>query len=135
MVIKLHRILALALLCVGVLVAGAPAVASCPAGTPAHDCCPNRSHPVGSCSFEIAPHPGLQSCCAAGTQTAAAPTSDVTPSKTEIRPTRADPPLSITFFTALSVDYSPVRSGVASARPSFFPALAPLYLRTRRLRL
>jgi len=134
MAMKLHRILALALLCVGLLVAGAPAVASCAEGTPTHDCCPNRSHPVGSPSYEVAPHSGIQSCCAAGTQLVAVSALDVALSKTD-RPTRADPPLSITFLTAFGTDYSSARSGVESATPSFFPALSPLYLRTRRLRL
>ncbi len=135
MVIKLHRILALALLCIGLLVAGAPAVALCAAGTPTHDCCPNRSQGAGSCSHEITPHSGIQSCCAAGAQTVAVSALNVTPSKTDIRPTRADPPLSIIFLAALGAGYPSPRSGVASSTPSFFPALSPLYLRTSRPRL
>lgn len=136
MVMNLQRILALVLLCVGLLVAGAPAIASCAAeGTPTHDCCSNQSHPVGSCSDERASPSGVQSCCATGPQTAAVSALDVTPGKTNIQPTRADPPLSITFLTALSASYSSARLGVAFATPSFFPTLSPLYLRTRRLRL
>ena len=76
MVMKLQRILALVLLCVGLLVAGAPALACSAEGAPTHDCCPNPSHPVGSCSYERALHSGLQSCCAAGAQTAAVSASD-----------------------------------------------------------
>jgi hypothetical protein len=60
---------------------------------------------------------------------------DVTPSETDVQPTRADPPLSITFLIALSASYSSARLGVAFAAPSIFPALSPLYLRTGRLRL
>ncbi len=134
MITRLSRTLALALLCVGLLVAGAPAVACCAAGTPAHDCCPNRSHPVGPLSYERGPQSDVRSCCAAGAQTAAVSASDVTPGKTDIQPTRADPPLSIDF-AALGAIYSSTLSSAASAVPSFFPALSPLYLRTRRLRL
>jgi hypothetical protein len=135
MVIKLHRILALALLCVGLLVAGAPAIACCAEGTPTHYCCPNLSHPAGSRSYQRAPDSGLQSCCAAGAQTGAVSASDVTPGKADIQPTRADPLLSIAFLAALSASYSSAQLGIASATPSFFPAVSPLYLRTRRLRL
>jgi hypothetical protein len=110
-------------------------MACCAEGTPTHDCCPSRSHPVGSRSYERAPHSGLESCCAAGAQTAAVSALDVTPDKTDIQPTRVDPPLSVTFLTVVTASYSSARSGVASATPSFFPALSPLYLRTRRLRL
>jgi len=113
----------------------APAVALCAAGTPTHDCCPNRSQGAGSCSHEITPHSGIQSCCAAGAQTVAVSALNVTPSKTDIRPTRADPPLSIIFLAALGAGYPSPRSGVASSTPSFFPALSPLYLRTSRPRL
>jgi hypothetical protein len=133
--IKLHRFLALALLCVGLLVAGAPAIACCAEGTPTHGCCPSRSQPVGSRSYQRAPDLGPQSCCAAGAQTAAVSALDVTAGKTDIPPTRAAPPFSITFLTALSVSYSTAPLAVASATPFFFPALSPLYLRTRRLRL
>jgi hypothetical protein len=135
MVTKLHRILALALLCVGLLVAGTPAIASCAEGTPTHDCCPNPSYPVGSCSYERASPSGVQSCCATGPQTAAVSALDVTPGKTNIQPTRADPPLSITFLIALSASYYSARLGVAFDTPSIFSALSPLYLRTARLRL
>ena len=135
MVIKLHRILALALLCAGLLVAGAPAIACCAEGTPTHDCCPSRSHSVGDLSYENAPHSDLQSCCAAGAQTAAVSALDVTPGKTNIQSAQADPLLSIIFLVALSANYSSARSGVASATPFYFPAPSPLYLRTRRLRL
>jgi hypothetical protein len=135
MVLKLHRVLALALLCVGLLVAGAPGIACCAEGTPTHGCCPSRSHPVGTRSYQRAPDLGTQSCCTAGAQTGAVSASDVTPAKTDIQPTRADPLLSIAFLAALSAGYSSAQLGVASAAPSFFPALSPLYLRTRRLRL
>lgn len=135
MVMKLQRFLALVLLCVGLLVAGAPAIACCAAGTPTHDCCPNRSHPLGSRSYERASPSGIQGCCAVGAQTAAASASDVTPNETDAQPTRADPLLSITFLTALSASYSSARLGVAFATPSILRALSPLYLRTGRLRL
>src|SRR5260370_10550661 len=134
MVMKLKRILALALLCVGLLVAGAPALACCAGGAPTHDCCSNRS-PFGSRSYERVPHSGLQSCCAAGGQAAVAVASDVTPSETDVQPTRADPPLSITFLIALGASHSSARLGVASPTPFILPALSPLYLRTARLRL
>lgn len=83
----------------------------------------------------MAPHSGLQSCCATSAQTAATQNPGTTPRKPDIQPTRADPPLSITFLTALSAGYSSARSGVALATPSFFATPSPLYLRTRRLRL
>ncbi len=135
MAIKLHRILALALLCAGLLIAGAPAMTCCAEGTPAHDCCPDRSHTSADRSYEVAPHSGLQSCCAAGAQTDAVLASDIASNKTNIQPTRADALLSIAFLYAVSTSYSTPRLGVAFVTPSFFPALSPLYLRTRRLRL
>jgi hypothetical protein len=135
MVMKLQRILALVLLCVGLLVAGAPAIPSCAKGTPTHDCCPNKSQPVCRRSYEIGSHSGIQSCCAAGTQTVAIAASDVTPTETDAQPTPADPPLSITFLTALSASYFSARLGVTFATPSIFRSLTPLYLRTGRLRL
>jgi hypothetical protein len=135
MAIKLHRILALALLCVGLLIAGAPAIACCAGGTPTHDCCPSPSHSVGDLSYESAPHSGVQSCCAAGAQTASVSALDVTPGKTNIQQAQVDPLLSIIFLIALSANFSSAPTGVASATPSFFPPSSPLYLRTRRLRL
>jgi hypothetical protein len=135
MTLKLYRMLAPALLCVGLLVAGAPAIACCAGQTPTHDCCPNRSHPVGSHSYQRAPESGIQSCCAAGAQTGAMSALDVTPREKDIRSTPADPSLSITFLTVLSAGYSSAQSGVTSASRFFSPALSPLYLRTRRLRL
>jgi hypothetical protein len=135
MAIKLHRILALALLCVGLLVAGAPAMACCVGEAPTHDCCPDRLHPVGSGTYQIAPQAPIQTCCATGAQTAAVSALDVTPREKDIQPPPSDPSLSIIFLTLLSATYSSAQSGVASAAPSFSPALSPLYLRTRRLRL
>jgi hypothetical protein len=135
MVIKSHRILALVLLCVGLLVAGTPAMACGAQATATHDCCSNRSCPSGGRSDEIAPHCRLQDCCAAGAPTAVALVSDITSNKTDIQPTRADPPLPITFLPALSTISSSARSGVAAAAPPIFTALSPLYLSTRRLRL
>jgi hypothetical protein len=135
MAIKLHRILALALLW-GSLVAGAPAMACCVGETPTHDCCPNRSHPVGSRTYQIAPQSAIQGCCATDAQTAAVSALDVTPREKDIQPPPpADPSLSIIFLTALSATYSSAQSGVASASPSFSLAHSPLYLRTGRLRL
>lgn len=135
MAIKLHRLLALALLCVGLLIAGAPAIACCAGGTPTHDCCPSPSHSVGDLSYESAPHSGVQSCCAAGAQTASVSALDVTPGKTNVHQAQVDPLLSIIFLIALSANFSSAPTGVASATPSFFPPSSPLYLRTRRLRL
>jgi hypothetical protein len=135
MVMKLHRILALALVWVGMLVAGTPAMACCVQATPTHDCCSNRSCPSRSRSDEIAPHCGLQDCCAAGAPSAVALVSHITSNKTDIQPARADPPLAITFLPALSPIASSARSGVAAAASPIFPALSPLYLSTRRLRL
>jgi hypothetical protein len=135
MVMRLHRVFALALLCVGLLVAGAPAIACCAAGTPTQDCCPSRSHPADSLSYDTAPDSGIQSCCAAGAQTASVSVLDVTPSETNTQPTRADPLLAILFLAALNASYSPSQWGVASDTPALFPTLSPLYLRTGRLRL
>src|SRR5947209_9238664 len=135
MSIKLQRLLALALLCVGLLIAGAPAIACCAGGSPTHNCCPSRSQSVGDLSYEGASRSGLQSCCAAGAQATATSASDVTPSKKSIREAQADPLLAIIFLIALSANFSSARSGVASATPSLSPASSPLYPRTRRLRL
>lgn len=135
MVMNLQRTLVVVLLWVGLLVAGAPAIACCAEGTPTHDCCPNRSHPVGNRSYQSAPQSEVRSCCAAGAQTAAVSGLEVTPGEKGIQPTPVDPLLSIIFVAALSASYTSTQSGVVSTAPSFFPALSPLYLRTRRLRL
>jgi hypothetical protein len=135
MTIKLHRILALALLCLGLLVTGAQAVACCESSSPTQDCCPNRSDPSGSSYFETARHSNLQGCCAVGAQIVVSAASDITSNKTDLQPTPVQPLVSLIFLAALAATDSTARLDFPSSLPSHFPPPSPLFLRTRRLRL
>jgi hypothetical protein len=131
MVINLHRMLALALLCVGLFVASGPAIACCAQGTPTQDCCPTGLHEVGNQSDQIGSPSASQSCCVVAAQTAMGTAFDVTQSKAEHQ---TDAPFSLVYLAILGTTDSSVRVGVSSTTPTF-PALSPVYLRTGRLRL
>jgi hypothetical protein len=131
MAINLHRMLALALLCVGLFVASGPAIACCAQGSTTQDCCPTRSHEVGNQSDQIGSPSASQSCCVVAAQTALGTAVDITQSKAE---RQADAPFSIVYLATLSTTDSSVRVGVSSITPTF-QTLSPVYLRTGRLRL
>lgn len=132
MVIKLHRMLALVFLCIGLFVAGGPAVACCAQGTPTHDCCPSPSHPVGGPSDQTVSSSDSQICCAVASHTTAGTAFDMTGSETRHQ---ADAPFAIIYLATLSTVDSSSGSAISSTTLSFVPALLPVYLRTGRLRL
>lgn len=127
----MHRMLALALLCVGLFVAGGPAFACCAQGSSTQECCPTRSHDIGDQSDPIGSPSASQTCCVVGAQTALGTGLEITQSVPEHQ---ADAPFSLVYLATLSTTDSSVRVGVSSTTPPF-PALSPVYLRTGRLRL
>jgi hypothetical protein len=131
MAINLHRMLGLALLCVGLFVASGPAIACCAQGTTTQDCCPSRSHEIRSQSDLIGSPSASQSCCAVAAQTAMGTASHVMPSKAEHQ---AGAPFSLIYLATLSTTDTGVWVGVSYITPTS-PALSPVYLRTGRLRL
>jgi hypothetical protein len=131
MVINSHRMLVLALLCVGLFVASGPAIACCAQGTATQDCCPTRSHEIRSQSDLIGSPYASQSCCAVAAQTAMGTVFDVMPSKAEHQ---ADAPFSLIYLATLSTTDTVGWVEVSSTTPAV-PALFPVYLRTGRLRL
>ena len=131
MVINLHRMLALALLCVGLFVASGPAFACCAQGSPTQECCPTRAHEAGYKSDQISAPSASQSCCVVAAQTALGTAIDVTQSTPDHQ---AHAPFSLVYLATLSTTDSPIRVGVSSTNPTF-STLSPVYLRTGRLRL
>jgi len=91
----LRKIIAMALLSVGLFAAAA--AACCADCMPTHDCCPTQSPPTGGPSCESGSPSGTPGCCVAETQSAAAIAS-VAPIKVDIQPMRADPPAAISSF-------------------------------------
>jgi hypothetical protein len=131
MAINLHRMLALALLCVGLFVATGPAFACCAQGSPTQDCCPTRSHEAGTQYEQTGSPSASQNCCVVGAQTSLGTAFDVTQSTPEHQ---ADAPFSLVYLATLSTTDSTVWVGGSATTPAF-PALSPVYLRTGRLRL
>jgi hypothetical protein len=131
MSIDLHRMVAVALLCVGLFTASGPALACCAQGSPTQECCPTRSHEAGSQFDQIGSPSASQSCCVVGAQTALGTAIDFTQSKSEHQ---VDAPFSLVYLAILSTTDSAVRVGFSSINPTF-PAPPPVYLRTGRLRL
>ena len=133
--IMLRRIISLAIVCAGLLLAGLPAVA-CRPNVPLEDCCP--SGPGGPCR---APG-GFTSqaqvvCCAGGIITPAATASlSLLHDRDNPHSTASNPPaalVAVSFNTAISWRAS--AAPVGDEAPAYRPSGSVLYLSTGRLRL
>jgi hypothetical protein len=133
-VMKLNRLFTLLVLCAGLLLAGAPAIACCAESTPARDCCPNAPEPTTAQSIRIEAGSLVYGCCVGEAQTVTAMTAAAA-RQSDFDSTRADPPLSVTFLAALIAVHLPSALSDASTTPLFIASQSPLYLRTGRLRL
>ena len=130
----LRRIISLAIVCAGLLVAGAPAFA-CTPEVPLTDCCP--SGPGGPCrapnGFAIR---NSVACCAAGIVTPAAAASMSLPTDRAVRRSTGNPPAAIDSFVLAGAtgwrQFAPSFDGQDRA---YRPSGSVLYLSTGRLRL
>src|ERR1019366_4738745 len=131
---KLNRVFILLMLCVGLIVAGAPAMACCAEHTPAHDCCPNGPQPTTDQSAGIEATSVTYTCCPAA-QTDLVTTNVMTARPLDSDWSRPEPALSLTFLAALSTVHSLSEVSDISAISPFVASQSPLYLLTGRLRL
>jgi len=123
------------MLCAGLVLAGAPAIACCAEGMLTDRCCPNGPEPTNTQSPGIEASSVVYGCCAGEAQTVLATTAMAEPRQSDSDSTPADPPLSVTFLAALIAVHAPSEANEISATPLFVASQAPLYLLTGRLRL
>jgi hypothetical protein len=123
------------MLCAGLVLAGAPAIACCAEGTPTPNCCPNGPEPTTAQSNRVEASSVVYGCCAGEAQAVLATTARVAARQLDFDSTRADPPLSLTLLAALIADHAPSAVSDTSATSPFIASQSPLYLRTGRLRL
>jgi hypothetical protein len=134
-VMQLNRLFTLLMLCAGLVLAGAPAIACCAESTLPRDCCPNAPEPTNTQSPGIEASTVVYGCCAGEVQTVTATTAIADPRQLDSDSTPADPPLSVTLLAALIAVHAPSAVNAVAATPLFVASQAPLYLRTGRLRL
>ena len=131
----LRRIISLAVVCVGLLLAGSPA-AACASNVPLKDCCP--SEPGGSCreAADQLATPGQAACCAAGTTTPVATASLSLPSDLEKHPAGGNVPAAIdSSLPHATTGWRSPASTVGWEATSYSRSGSVLYLSTGRLRL
>jgi hypothetical protein len=128
----LRRLISLTFLSASLFFAGLPAFA-CADCAPTQDCCPNG--PPANLEAAAAPTEGVQPCCAVS-PAAAAFAADQSSNKFHQHLKRSDRP-AILISPAISpaAYVASSRSAAISARSSFRPSHALLYLSTGRLRL
>lgn len=130
----LRRVISLAIVCAGLLLAGAPTFA-CTPNVPLNDCCPTG--PGGPCRA-----PGgvvtqaVVACCAAGT-TASATTASMAPlSDSASRPGSANPlPAAGAPSFDAAIVWTRTDLTLADHDRAYRPSGSALYLSTGRLRL
>src|ERR1700736_2413165 len=131
----LRRVFSLTFLLASLFFAGLPAFAYAEC-VPARDCCPTG--PLAPCSVEgsaAAPSNGVP-CCAVSPTAPAAFAADASSNDFHKHPKRSHLPAALPFPAMLPAAHlASSRSTVTSAKTSFSPSYALLYLSTGRLRL
>ena len=130
----LRRIISLAILGVGLLLAGTPAVA-CTLNRPLEDCCP--SGPDGPCRAPGGFTSQAQVACCAGRIATPAGTASISlPSDRETRPATNNPPAAVgAAFFETATGWRRSAAPVGDETPAYRPSGSVLYLSTGRLRL
>ena len=131
----LRRIFSVTFLLASLFFAGLPAFAYAEC-VPTRDCCPNG--PLALCGVDgsaAAASNEVQPCCASSPSAPAALAADASSKDLHKHFKRSHWPATLPFPAMLPAHLASTRSSVISAKASFSPSYALLYLSTGRLRL